>query len=186
MKNTILIILGIIVLILVGILVYQFYAPSLDNNQNANTVQEVDSFRDCVAAGNPVMESYPRQCRVGNEVFTEDIGNELEKKDLIRIDNPRPNAKITSPLQISGEARGTWFFEANFPVVLLDNEGNKIVEHYATAEEDWMTEDFVPFKSTLEFESPGAGESGTLILKKANPSGLPENDDELIVPMIFR
>lgn len=24
---------------------------------------EIDSFEDCVSAGNPVMESHPRQCR---------------------------------------------------------------------------------------------------------------------------
>ncbi len=35
---------------------------------------EVDSFEDCVAAGNPVMESYPRQCRHKGEHFVEVIG----------------------------------------------------------------------------------------------------------------
>ena len=33
----------------------------------------VSSFEECVAAGNPVMESYPRQCQSGDEVFVEDI-----------------------------------------------------------------------------------------------------------------
>lgn len=34
---------------------------------------EVSSFADCVAAGNPVMESYPRQCRHGDQHFVEDV-----------------------------------------------------------------------------------------------------------------
>jgi hypothetical protein len=33
----------------------------------------VTSFEECVAAGNPVMESYPRQCRHGDQTFTEII-----------------------------------------------------------------------------------------------------------------
>ncbi|MBU2219854.1 hypothetical protein KJ784_00965 [Patescibacteria group bacterium] len=33
----------------------------------------VTNFEECVAAGNPVMEIYPRQCRVGDKLFTEDV-----------------------------------------------------------------------------------------------------------------
>ena len=35
--------------------------------------QHVTNFEDCVAAGNPVMESYPRQCRHGEVTYTETI-----------------------------------------------------------------------------------------------------------------
>ncbi|HEY9584069.1 MAG TPA: hypothetical protein VJI33_00605, partial [Candidatus Paceibacterota bacterium] len=42
------------------------------------------NFEECAAKGNAIMESYPRQCRDGEETFIEDIGNELEKADLIR------------------------------------------------------------------------------------------------------
>lgn len=33
----------------------------------------ITDFESCVAAGNPVMESYPRQCRANGETFVEDI-----------------------------------------------------------------------------------------------------------------
>ena len=33
----------------------------------------VTSFEECAAAGNPVMESYPRQCRAGDATFVEEI-----------------------------------------------------------------------------------------------------------------
>jgi len=144
------------------------------------------NFNDCVKAGNAVMESYPRQCRSEEgENFVENIGNELEKTDLIRLNSPRPNQVVESPLTISGEARGYWFFEADFPVVLVDWDGLIIAEGYATADGDWMTEDFVPFEATLTFEKPDYGENGALILLKDNPSGLPENDDALEVPILF-
>lgn len=32
------------------------------------------------------------------------------KDDLIRLDSPRPSQVIKSPLTITGEARGYWFF----------------------------------------------------------------------------
>ncbi len=33
----------------------------------------IDNFEDCIKAGNPAMESYPRQCRAGDRTFTEVI-----------------------------------------------------------------------------------------------------------------
>lgn len=33
----------------------------------------ITTFSECVAAGNPVMESYPRQCKAGSETFVEEI-----------------------------------------------------------------------------------------------------------------
>jgi hypothetical protein len=36
---------------------------------------QATSFEECVAQGNPVMESYPRQCRSGNKTFTEIIND---------------------------------------------------------------------------------------------------------------
>lgn len=146
----------------------------------------INSFDDCVKAGNPIMESYPRQCRAGSQTFTEEIGNELDKADLIRLDSPRPNQIITSPLTITGQARGTWFFEASFPVILTDWDGKIIAQTVATAQGDWMTEDFVPFSATLEFDQPAYGQRGALILQKDNPSGLSEYDDALEIPVLFQ
>jgi len=37
--------------------------------------QEITNFEECVSAGNPVMESYPRQCRnpISDRTFVEEI-----------------------------------------------------------------------------------------------------------------
>ena len=108
-----------------------------------------------------------------------------EKEDLIKIYNIKPNQEIKSPLIIEGEARGSWFFEGDFPVILTNWDGLIIAETYATAQSDWMTYEFVKFKAEIEFGKPGIYNNGALILKKDNPSGLPENDDALEVPIIF-
>jgi len=104
--------------------------------------------------------------------------------DEIRVFEPNPSQAIKSPLSIRGEAKGTWFFEATFPVSLVDGEGNIIATGFVTAQDEWMTEEFVTFAGTLEFEKPKV-HSGVLILRNDNPSGLPQYDKEYQVPINF-
>jgi hypothetical protein len=103
----------------------------------------------------------------------------------IYVSYPKDNDKISTPLIIKGEAR-TWYFEASFPVILTDWDGVIIAQGTATAESDWMTTNFVPFTATLNFTKPSYGERGFLILKKDNPSGLPQNDDSIEIPVNFK
>jgi len=127
----------------------------------------------------------------------DDIRAHIESKsDLIVVSDPKPLTVVTSPLTVRGEARGYWFFEASFPLVLVDWDGRIIAESYATAvldpndpESTWMTEDFVPFEGVIEFEDPSwdadFSKRGAIIFQKDNPSGLPENDDALEIPVWF-
>lgn len=127
------------------------------------------------------------QTNIGNENANESQ-QAIAKNDDIMLYSPLPNEKISSPLTLYGEARGTWYFEASFPIILTDWDGKIIAEGYATAQDDWMTEKFVPFEATLEFEKPEMAEQydrGSLILQKDNPSGLPENDDALELTVFF-
>jgi hypothetical protein len=104
---------------------------------------------------------------------------------LVRLATPVPGDTVSSPLLLRGEARGTWYFEASFPVRLLDADGREIAVTYATAQGEWMTTEFVPFTSTVTFASPPAGTAGTLVLVKDNPSGESKFDDERRIPVVF-
>ena len=47
-----------------------------------STGEQVSNFEECASAGNPIMESFPRQCADGGKTFTEgvlynDSGNEI-------------------------------------------------------------------------------------------------------------
>lgn len=154
------------------------------NLNNSSKQSSISSFEECAAAGNPIMESYPARCNANGKTFTEDIGNELEKSDLIQVENPRPNTVITSPLLVAGRARGTWYFEADFPIYLYDAQGKEIARAIAQAQGELMTEEFVPFETTLTFSVPET-KTGELVLERSNPSGLPENTDELRIPVQF-
>src|SRR3989344_3568458 len=178
------ILLGLIVLLLVGGVVYKIL-PMMGDPGDAGFI--ITSFSECADAGYAVMESYPRQCRTPNgQTFTEEIDNKKDKSNLIRVLSPRPSEEIMSPLIITGEARGTWYFEASFPIVLVGWDGLIIAEGHAQAQGEWMTEEFVPFKATLIFKAPTYKNYGTLILRKDNPSGLPEHDDAIEIPVLFR
>ena len=107
------------------------------------------------------------------------------KEDRIVITKPLPGAKIDSPLVIQGRARGSWFFEGDFPVLLTNWDGLIIAQGIASAQEEWMTEDFVPFTCRLTFDPPSYGQRGTLILRKDNPSDNPALNDALEIPVRF-
>ncbi len=176
-KKMLLVIFGITVLVVA-------YAVFMSFIQKRN-IPQVTNFEECVTAGNPIIESYPQKCRYNDELFVKNIVSESEQADDIRIEIPSPNQIIETPLHITGEARGTWFFEGEFPVVLINRDGLIIAEGIATAQGEWMTEEFVPFTADINFDITEYGKIGTLILKKDNPSGLSENDDDIKIPVKF-
>ena len=46
---------------------------------------EVNNFKECVGAGNPIMESYPRKCIHDNQTFTEIIENFCTTENITDI-----------------------------------------------------------------------------------------------------
>ena len=107
--------------------------------------------------------------------------------NLVVLDTPQPYQKITSPVTITGKARGNWFFEASFPITIVNWDGLIIGEGIATAQGEWMTTEFVPFTATVSytFATDTPYNRGAIILKKDNPSGLPEHDDSREIPIVF-
>jgi hypothetical protein len=130
-----------------------------------------------VKHGNPSAPMPETQC--GNKTANQ------EKTDLIKISEPKSGDKIKSPVSVSGEARGNWYFEASFPVQVLDEDGTVLGSSSVQAKGGWMTEDFVPFTGEIDFSKP-KGKTGTIIFKKDNPSGLPANDDSVSIPVGFQ
>lgn len=99
----------------------------------------------------------------------------------IRINEPKKDAHVSSPIRITGEARGQWFFEASFPIILENSLGDEISLGIAEATAEWMTEAFVPFEG--EIVATGAHGPHTLVLMKDNPSGDPALDVQVRIPI---
>ncbi len=118
----------------------------------------------------PILEGYYYSNTSANEIV---------------LESPAPEERLSSPLTISGRARGTWFFEGDAPVILTDWDGLIIAQGYITAQDEWMTEEFVPFTGTLNFRKPEYGDRGSLILRADNPSDLPKYDRALEISIRF-
>lgn len=105
-------------------------------------------------------------------------------KDTVQVTTDL-SGPIASPLVLKGAARGTWFFEGSFPVDVVDGEGVVLGTGIATAQGEWMTTEYVPFTAQVSFTRPSSPHhmKGILILRRDNPSGLPENSDAFEIPI---
>lgn len=153
---------------------------------------EVLSFEDC-AAHYPVMESYPRKCATPDgRTYTEELAPadldalvtyDNASADLITVSNPTPGSVTGKTFAVMGQARGTWFFEASFPIAVRSATGTVIATGIGqpTGGADWMTEGFVPFSAEIEVPESYTG-AATLVLMNDNPSGMPENARSVSIP----
>lgn len=103
-------------------------------------------------------------------------------EDMIKLDLVRPGVMVLQKFTVSGQARGLWYFEASFPVEVIDKGGKRLDIEPAQAQEEWMTEEFVPFRVELDLGSYNG--DATLILRKDNPSGEPERDASVSFPIV--
>ncbi|HEY5220568.1 MAG TPA: Gmad2 immunoglobulin-like domain-containing protein [Candidatus Paceibacterota bacterium] len=93
---------------------------------------------------------------------------------------------IASPVTVVGTvAGGGWFFEATFPVKILDGDGTMLGTGVAQAQSDWTSTSSVPFTAIVQFSGARAA-TGTVVLSRDNPSGAPQNDASLSIPIRFK
>lgn len=126
---------------------------------------------------------------VFDEPINDDGANQADDNEVnlpsINVTTPTPGHSVSSPIEVAGEAQGHWFFEATAPVVVVNWDGLIIGEGYIEAQGEWMTEEMVPFTGSISYELPADSYSnrGTLILQRANASGLPQFDVAIEVPV---
>ncbi|HVS80006.1 MAG TPA: Gmad2 immunoglobulin-like domain-containing protein [Candidatus Paceibacterota bacterium] len=155
----------------------------------------ISSFEDCVSAGLDSTGTPPSCATPDGRTFAK-LGappappQEATSTDIatdtaptIAVDAPQPDDAVVSPLRVSGKARG-WYFEATFPVRLLDSKGRTVAVGAAVASGDWTSRTEVPFTARLTFSAPST-ETGTLVLERSNSSGLPDQSAEVSIPVRF-
>jgi hypothetical protein len=123
----------------------------------------------------------PVSSKTVSTATTESITYTNASTSIITVDLPYPGAVTGKNFSVIGKARGYWFFEASFPIEVLDANGVVIARAIAQAEGDWMTSEFVPFKADIVIPPTYIGKS-TLLLKKDNPSDLREKDASISFP----
>ncbi len=95
----------------------------------------------------------------------------IDMSSKIRVSIPAGNSvNALTGFEVGGQAVGNWFFEASAPVSVYSKDGKLLVATYMTAQGEWMTTDFVPFKGQIPpFLTNGATE-GYIQFENDNPS----------------
>lgn len=103
----------------------------------------------------------------------------------IQIDDMVPGSSVRSPLLVHGRARGSWYFEATFPVLITQVDGTVITATFARATADWMTDNFVPYTVSVAF-TVATPTPAFVVLKNDNPSGDPAKQKIVRIPVTLQ
>ncbi len=95
-----------------------------------------------------------------------------------------PGATVPKTFTVTGKAPGPWYFEASFPIKVVDANNNFIGQGIAQAQTDWMVVGDVTFVAPIT--TSGYSGPATLVLMRDNPSGMPENDDSISIPIVIQ
>ncbi|MES1199548.1 MAG: Gmad2 immunoglobulin-like domain-containing protein [Pseudomonadota bacterium] len=83
----------------------------------------------------------------------------------VSVLTPHAGQSVTSPLVVTGIAPANWYFEAVFPVQLVDSSGGVIAEAPAQAQSDWTQPGPKSFRAELTFTVTQATQA-TLVLEQ--------------------
>ncbi|HLP86934.1 MAG TPA: Gmad2 immunoglobulin-like domain-containing protein [Candidatus Paceibacterota bacterium] len=113
------------------------------------------------------------------------INTEVEgnKQDLIYF-SITPGQKVSGLTTFVGSVKNAYFFEANILVNVLDANKNVLKSGHANATTDWMTTEPVSFEGNIDFSGLPKGPA-YIEIHNDNASGLPENDKNILIPIII-
>jgi len=115
-----------------------------------------------------------------NIILREILGN---KDDLISF-SILPNSKVQGVVSYQGAVKGGYFFEVNILINILDANKNVLKTSNAIAMTDWMTIEPVEFEGNIDFTNLPKG-LAYIEIHNDNPSGLPENDKSVLIPIVI-
>ncbi|MEI7451902.1 MAG: DUF5668 domain-containing protein [Candidatus Falkowbacteria bacterium] len=107
----------------------------------------------------------------------------IESSSTIELSNIIANQVVSaSPLHVEGNAPGAWFFEASFPIKIVDENLNELGQGQAKAIGDWATSSLVKFTADITYKKSSSTKA-EIIFAKDNPSGLEKNYEKFTIPV---
>ncbi len=165
-----------ILIALIGFLFLALWASWRNSKESA---EQIGNFEECVFYYE-IISDHPATCLTPNGEFFVEYSLSDPRAE---IDLDKEWTVNEGDLFISGEITGQWFFEASFVAEIWDESGRKISQGLAEAKDNWMTSELVLFEINFEISSAWKEEKAILVLRKDNPSGLPEHEDALALPI---
>jgi len=89
----------------------------------------ITNFEDCVNAGNPILEIYPRQCKAGGRTFVEETCKDMSLSEAKAI--ARKECGMLKKTHICNEITNTWWIDLEVmknncnPACVVDVETKK-------------------------------------------------------------
>ncbi len=180
---------GILIIVIVALLFAlngkQASAPAATPSATSTPAAGVSPTASAPASQTPTVASrYPVHVKKGVlDVWYSSPTTTVASE--IQINNPPQNAVASSPLTVSGLAKGTWYFEGSMPILLTDPTGKILARGSVRAQSDWMTDGKVPFLGTLVFPRQPTGSTGVFVIHNDNPSGSAANAKEVDILVTF-
>lgn len=115
-----------------------------------------------------------------NTIAREVLGN---KSDLVSF-SILPNSKVHGTVSYTGVIKGGYFFEGNILVNVLGANKNVLKRGNAMATGEWMTAGPVNFGGSVDFSGLQKGPA-YIEIHNDNPSGLPEHDKSVLIPVVI-
>ncbi|MFT3727442.1 MAG: Gmad2 immunoglobulin-like domain-containing protein [Terricaulis sp.] len=104
--------------------------------------------------------------------------------NLASVTTPMAGAQSKSPLIVTGIAPNNWYFEASFPVRVIDLNNQVLAEGPAQAQSDWTVQGPVQFKAELNFLVLTETHA-TLVLQEDMPGENKPAPREVRIPVIL-
>ncbi|MDQ3075805.1 MAG: Gmad2 immunoglobulin-like domain-containing protein [bacterium] len=165
-------IIFVIVLVIVGVIIFflQRKAPVVVAPEETPVV-EVPIVEE-PSKEEPIVTTIPNRPMSGNVA------------DLVSF-SIKPNTKVPKGiLSYRGSIKGAYFFEANILINILDANKKLLKASNAMATTEWMTVEPVEFEGNISFAGLPSGPA-YFEIHNDNPSGLPENDKSVLIPIII-
>jgi hypothetical protein len=102
--------------------------------------------------------------------------------ELATVDAPAANARVTSPLAISGSAPQSWYFEEQFDAVLIGDDGTVYAQ--APARSSGTGDGPRPFAGEISF-TVTADTPATLLLQEQSAGEDDGSQAEVRVPVVL-
>ena len=101
------------------------------------------------------------------------------------LSQPQSGDTIKSPVTIKGVVPPGWMNEGVFPIKILDSKNQVLAKGQANEDipGSWQNGGNVSFTATITFTTTDT--SGLIELDNDNPSGNPDNDRSLVIPVNF-
>lgn len=132
----------------------------------------------------PIKQTFPNRCEAEKLNVLNITEGACTDENALTVSAPVQDSLIKSPVKITGQAVGSWFFEGTFPSQVTDASGTVLGTGSLKANGEWMTPKNVPFSGILIFKK-STTPTGFIVLHNDNPSGLKENAREFKLPVRF-